>query len=236
MKKTLIIIPTFNEIENIPKLIENIKKLEPDTDILIVDDNSGDGTGDFIRKMKNNKIFLISRAHKMGIGSAHKDGIDYAYKNNYDFVITMDADGTHDPKYIHEMKKFNEEYDLINTNRFRNPKSLDDWPISRIIFTKIRFFLNLILLNVSYDSSGAYRCYNLKKINKEHILMSQSNSYSFFWESMFILKEKKYKIYEIPILLPYRKNGDSKITFLDILNSFFLIWIFFIKRIVGFYK
>lgn len=236
MKKTLIIIPTFNEIENIPKLIENIKKLEPDTDILIVDDNSGDGTGDFIRKMKNNKIFLISRAHKMGIGSAHKDGIDYAYKNNYDFVITMDADGTHDPKYIHEMKKFNEEYDLINTNRFLNPKSLDDWPISRIIFTKIRFFLNLILLNVSYDSSGAYRCYNLKKINKEHILMSQSNSYSFFWESMFILKEKKYKIYEIPILLPYRKNGDSKITFLDILNSFFLIWIFFIKRIVGFYK
>lgn len=236
MKKTLIIIPTFNEIENIPKLIENIKKLEPDTDILIVDDNSGDGTGDFIRKMENNKIFLISRAHKMGIGSAHKDGIDYAYKNNYDFVITMDADGTHDPKYIHEMKKFNEEYDLINTNRFLNPKSLDDWPISRIIFTKIRFFLNLILLNVSYDSSGAYRCYNLKKINKEHILMSQSNSYSFFWESMFILKEKKYKIYEIPILLPYRKNGDSKITFLDILNSFLLIWIFFIKRIVGFYK
>lgn len=236
MKKTLIIIPTFNEIENIPKLIENIKKLEPDTDILIVDDNSGDGTGDFIRKMENNKMFLISRAHKMGIGSAHKDGIDYAYKNNYDFVITMDADGTHDPKYIHEMKKFNEEYDLINTNRFLNPKSLDDWPISRIIFTKIRFFLNLILLNVSYDSSGAYRCYNLKKINKEHILMSQSNSYSFFWESMFILKEKKYKIYEIPILLPYRKNGDSKITFLDILNSFLLIWIFFIKRIVGFYK
>lgn len=236
MKKTLIIIPTFNEIENIPKLIENIKKLEPDTDILIVDDNSGDGTGDFIRKMENNKIFLISRAHKMGIGSAHKDGIDYAYKNNYDFVITMDADGTHDPKYIREMKKFNEEYDLINTNRFLNPKSLDDWPISRIIFTKIRFFLNLILLNVSYDSSGAYRCYNLKKINKEHILMSQSNSYSFFWESMFILKEKKYKIYEIPILLPYRKNGDSKITFLDILNSFLLIWIFFIKRIVGFYK
>jgi dolichol-phosphate mannosyltransferase len=234
MKKTLIIIPTFNEIENIPKLIENIKKLEPDTDILIVDDNSGDGTGDFIRKMENNKMFLISRAHKMGIGSAHKDGIDYAYKNNYDFVITMDADGTHDPKYIHEMKKFNEEYDLINTNRFLNPKSLDDWPISRIIFTKIRFFLNLILLNVSYDSSGAYRCYNLKKINKEHILMSQSNS--FFWESMFILKEKKYKIYEIPILLPYRKNGDSKITFLDILNSFLLIWIFFIKRIVGFYK
>ncbi len=236
MKKTLIIIPTYNEIENIPDLIKNINKLEPNSDILIVDDNSQDGTGDFVKKINNNKIFLISRPRKMGIGSAHKDGIKYAYENNYDFVITMDADGTHDPKYINEIKKFNNEYDLINTNRFLNSKSLDDWPISRIIFTKIRFFLNLILLNVSYDSSGAFRCYNLKKINQDHILMSQSNSYSFFWESMFILKEKKYKIYEIPILLPYRKNGDSKITILDIVNSFFLIWVFFIKRIMRFYK
>ena len=236
MKKTLIIIPTYNEIENIPDLIKNINKLEPNSDILIVDDNSQDGTGDFVKKINNNKIFLISRPRKMGIGSAHKDGIKYAYENNYDFVITMDADGTHDPKYINEIKKFNNEYDLINTNRFLNSKSLDDWPISRIIFTKIRFFLNLILLNVSYDSSGAFRSYNLKKINQDHILMSQSNSYSFFWESMFILKEKKYKIYEIPILLPYRKNGDSKITILDIVNSFFLIWVFFIKRIMRFYK
>tara|TARA_Y100000389_G_scaffold120331_1_gene117589 strand:- start:5225 stop:5935 length:711 start_codon:yes stop_codon:yes gene_type:complete len=236
MKKILIIIPTYNEIENIPNLINKIIKLEPQCNILIVDDNSQDGTGDFIKKINNKKIFLISRPNKMGIGSAHKDGIKYAYKNNYDFVITMDADGTHDPKYINLIKKFNNDYDLINTNRFLNSKSLDDWPISRIIFTKIRFFLNLVLLNVSYDSSGAYRCYNLKRINQKHILMSKSNSYSFFWESMFILKEKKYKIYEIPILLPYRKNGDSKITILDIINSFLLIWVFFIKRIIGFYK
>lgn len=236
MKDILIIIPTYNEIENIPNLIDRIKEIDPQSDILIVDDNSEDGTGEFIKKIKNNKIFLISRPNKMGIGSAHKDGIKYAYEHKYKFVITMDADGTHDPKYINEIKRFNEEYDLINTNRFLNPKSLDDWPISRIIFTKIRFFLNLILLNVSYDSSGAYRCYNLKKIKEEHILISKSNSYSFFWESMFILKEKKYKIFEIPILLPYRKNGDSKITFLDVLNSFLLIWVFFIKRIMGFYK
>lgn len=236
MKKILIIIPTYNEIENIPDLINNINILEPAADILIVDDNSEDGTGKFIKKIENERIALISRPGKMGIGSAHKDGIKYAYRNNYHFVITMDADGTHDPKYISEMKKFCEKYDLINTNRFLNTKSLDDWPISRIIFTKIRFFLNLILLNVSYDSSGAYRCYNLKRIKEEHILMSKSNSYSFFWESMFIFKEKKYKIFEIPILLPYRKNGDSKITTLDIINSFILIWIFFIKRIIGFYK
>lgn len=236
MKKTLIIIPTYNEIKNIPSLLEKVIKLQPSSDILIIDDNSEDGTGDFIKHYNNRKVFLISRPSKMGIGSAHKDGVKYAYENSYEIVVTMDADGTHDPKYIDEMKNYFNEYDLINTNRFLNPKSLDDWPISRIIFTKIRFFLNLFLLDVSYDSSGAFRCYNLKKINQEHILMSKSNSYSFFWESMFIFKEKKYKIYEIPILLPYRKNGDSKITFLDIINSFFLIWVFFIKRVIGFYK
>ena len=236
MRKTLIIIPTYNEIENIPSLLDNIIKLEPSSDILIVDDNSEDGTGNYVKKIDNNKIFLITRPGKMGIGSAHKDGLKYAYDRNYEIVITMDADGTHDPKYISEMKKDCDKYDLINTNRFLNSKSLDDWPLSRIIFTKVRFFLNLFLLGVSYDSSGAFRCYNLKKINQMHLFMSKSNSYSFFWESMFILKEKKYNIYEIPILLPYRKNGDSKITLLDILSSFFLIWVFFIKRVIGFYK
>lgn len=140
MKKTLIIIPTYNEIENIPGLIKNINILEPESDILVVDDNSKDGTGNFVKSIKSNKVFLMSRPSKMGIGSAHKDGIRYAYKNNYELVITMDADGTHDPKYINEMVKFYEQYDLINTNRFQNPKSLDDWPISRIIFTKIDFF------------------------------------------------------------------------------------------------
>ena len=104
MKKILIIIPTYNEIENIPDLINNINKLEPAADILIVDDNSEDGTGKFIKKIDNERIALISRPGKMGIGSAHKDGIKFAYKNNYDFVITMDADGTHDPKYIRDEK------------------------------------------------------------------------------------------------------------------------------------
>ena len=137
MKKTLIIIPTYNEIENIPGLIDDIKKLEPESDILIVDDNSEDGTGEFVKNVNSNKIFLISRPKKLGIGSAHKDGIRYAYANSYEIVITMDADGTHDPKYINHMKQYYEKYDLINTNRFLNPKSLDDWPISRIIFTKI---------------------------------------------------------------------------------------------------
>tara|TARA_B110000037_G_C17115616_1_gene503621 strand:+ start:1122 stop:1832 length:711 start_codon:yes stop_codon:yes gene_type:complete len=236
MKKTLIIIPTYNEFDNILPLIDSIKKLQPNCDILIIDDNSEDGTGNLIEKIKSDKIFLISRPQKMGIGSAHKDGISFAYDKNYEAVITMDADGTHDPRYIEEIKKYYNDYDLVNTNRFLDPRSLDDWPFSRIIFTKIRFFLNLILLNVSYDSSGAFRCYNLKKINPAHIFMSKSNSYSFFWESMFILKEKKYSIFEIPILLPYRKNGDSKITIFDIINSFILIWVFFLKRIIRLYK
>ena len=102
MKKTLIIIPTYNEIENIPDLIKNINILEPESDILVVDDNSKDGTGNFVKSIKSNKVFLMSRPSKMGIGSAHKDGIRYAYKNNYELAITMDADGTHDPKYINE--------------------------------------------------------------------------------------------------------------------------------------
>ena len=148
MKKTLIIIPTYNEIENIPDLLRNINKLQPNADILIVDDNSEDGTGRFIKKIDNEKIFLISRPGKMGIGSAHKDGIKFAYKNNYDFVITMDADGTHDPKYINEMKRFHEEYDLINTNRFLNPNL---WMIGQ--------YLELYLQKLDFFKLNSLECF-----------------------------------------------------------------------------
>ncbi len=233
----LIIIPTLNENKNIKKLFFQIKKLKSNFDILFIDDNSTDGTKQEIINFnkKFNNVKYIFRPKKLGIGSAHKIGLIYGYKKKYKKIITMDADGTHDPKYIKELINLSDEFDLIITNRFINPKSLKDWPLFRKILTSIRFYLINILLNFNYDSSGAYRCYNVKKIKINDILLAKDNSYSFFWESIFHLHRKNYSIKQISVNLPYRKLGSSKMKSQDIIYSLFYLFKYFIKNIFNNY-
>ena len=102
----------------------------------------------------------------------------------------MDADGTHNPKYIKNLIKYSTKYDLISTNRFKNKDSLIEWPMHRRFLTKIRFYLINILLNINYDSSGAYRCYNAKNIKLNDVLGAKNDGYSFFWESLYLLNKK----------------------------------------------
>ena len=202
--------------------------------ILFVDDNSTDGTREEILHLKkrNKSIFYIFRPKKMGIGSAHKDGLKFAYKKKYKIILTMDADGTHNPKYIKKLLKYSLNYDLISTNRFEQKNSLIEWPIQRRLLTRVRYYLINILLNISYDSSGAYRCYNAKNIKLNDILIAKNDGYSFFWESLYLLNKKKYSIKEIPIYLPYRKVGSSKMTIRDIIGSLLYLFKYSLKNLI----
>lgn len=230
----LLIIPTLNERKNITALIEKIRKINQKIDILFVDDNSTDGTREEILylKKRNKSIYYIFRPKKLGIGSAHKDGLKFAYKKKYKIILTMDADGTHNPKYIKNLIKYSTQYDLISTNRFENKDSLIEWPVHRRFLTKIRFYLINILLNINYDSSGAYRCYNAKNIKLNDVLDAKNDGYSFFWESLYLLNKKKYSIKEIPIYLPYRKVGSSKMKMRDIVGSLFYLFKYSIKNLI----
>ena len=107
-----------------------------------------------------------------------------------------------------------------------------EWPIQRRFLTKVRYYLINILLNISYDSSGAYRCYNSKRIKLNDILSAKNNGYSFFWESLYLLNKKKYSIKEIPIYLPYRKVGNSKMTIRDIIGSLFYLFKYSLKNLI----
>jgi dolichol-phosphate mannosyltransferase len=231
----LIIIPTLNEKKNIKKLFSQIQKLKINSDILFIDDNSDDGTRDEIISFskKNRNVKFIFRPKKLGIGSAHKVGLVYGYKKRYKKILTMDADGTHNPKYIKKMFYESKNFDMVITNRFMKSKSINDWPLFRKILTSIRFYFINILLNFNYDSSGAYRCYDTNKIKINHILLAKDNSYSFFWESIFHLHKKKYSIKQIAVDLPYRKLGSSKMRIKDIIYSLFYLFIYFIKNILS---
>lgn len=221
--KCLVIIPTLNENKNISILINKILSLSLKLTVLIIDDNSIDGTRDkilFLNK-KYKSIKYIFRPRRLGLGSAHKQGFKYALKKKFDLCITIDADLTHDPINIKKMLKIvsTNKFSIINTSRFMENNSLKDWPLLRIVITKIRYYLVSFLLGTKMDSSGGFRCYNLKKINKNDLFLSKNNSYFFLIESLFYFEKKKYLIKEIPIILPYRLYGSSKMKITDIFFS-----------------
>jgi len=229
--KILIIIPTLNEFGNIQKLYKKIQTVSKEINILFIDDNSIDGSKKTIinLKIKNKKVNYIFRDKKLGIGSAHKVGIKLAKKKNYRYVCTMDCDGTHDPKHIKKMLNKVKNSDLVISNRFLKKNSLKGWDLKRIIITKLRYYLIWILLGTKLDGSGGFRLYDLKKVKLKDILESKDDNYNFFWQSAFLLEHKKYKISEIPIDLPNRVIGSSKMKLKDIISGLFNLIIFFIK-------
>ena len=234
MYKILLAIPTFNESENVISLHKVIRKYNKKINILFIDDNSNDGTINKIKKIINidKKTFLVVREKKLGIGSAHKFAFKWAYKKRFKFLITMDADFSHDPKIINKMIKIKHKFHVVQTNRFLNKKSLSDWPAYRIVLTNLRYFVLCYLLEIKYDSSGAFRCYNLEKIKLSTLLEAKSNSYSFFWESMYIFCKKKYKIKELSMVQKYRVKGSSKLTIKEWINGLiYVFYIFFTKKL-----
>lgn len=225
MKKILIAIPTYNEADNIGPLYKRIKKTKIATDILFVDDNSKDGTSRIIKEIlkKDKSVFLISRKRKLGIGSAHQVAISFAYSRKYKNLITMDCDFTHRPE---DIKKFLEKKNtegVVVGSRYISKGSLSEWNIIRKTLTLTAHFLTKNLLNMPYDATSAFRLYNLEKIPRDIFLKVESSSYSFFFESMFILQVNKFKITQVSIELPARTYGNSKMTFKDIYTSLILL-------------
>ena len=224
--KVLIIIPTLNEEKNIYKLIKRLLSLYH-YDILVIDDNSKDKTIQILKKfkLKSKKFHFIVRKNKKGIGSAHLDGILYSYKKKYNYCITMDADGTHDPKKIEVMMNLvlYKKYAIINSSRFIKKKSLKDWPLIRKVITIFRYNLVRYILGTNYDSSGGFRCYNLNLINKNLFKKAKNKNYFFLIETLYILEKNKYNIFDIPVTLRYRTVGNSKMNLYYIFESLFAL-------------
>ena len=235
--KKLIIVPTLNEKKNILNLWNKINKTNINFDVLFIDDNSIDGSQEIIKKLakKSKKVKYIFRPKKMGIGSAHKDAFKWAYKKKYQILISIDADGTHDPRYLKLFINKIKNNDIVISNRFMKSNLLKNWPLFRVWLTFLRHSAICLLLSIPYDSSGAFRCIDCKKVSLSDLILAKDNGYSYFWESIFILHQKKYKIGQVAVSLPFRQVGESKISFKDIFFAIYYLLIVFIKKLFGKY-
>ena len=229
--KTLIAIATYNEYGNVALLLDSIINENLNCDILFIDDNSQDKTQEAIKSYqeKNSNIKLISREKKLGIGSAHLKALEFAYSNKYNFLITMDADFTHNPKYIKQMLKLNETYPLIIGSRHIEKNSIQSWPLFRKFLTYSAFYVTKNFLNIRFDATSGFRSYNLIEINQDLFKNIKSQSYSFFVETSYILN-RELTVKAIPIEMPIRFAEKSKMKITDMLATIFLIIRLFFRK------
>jgi dolichol-phosphate mannosyltransferase len=219
-RKILVMLPTYNERENVQKMCQDLSTVDIPADILFIDDNSPDGTGDVLDGLvkKNPRVLVIHRPGKMGIGSAHKDGIAWVYSHGYTHLVTMDCDFTHSPENIPDLLQCADEYDVVVGSRHMREDSLSGWNLWRKCITRTGHVLTTVLLKMPYDATGAFRLYRLDHIPPEIFRSVSSNGYSFFIESLAILNLNRFRIKEIPIALPPRTYGHSKLRFSDMIQ------------------
>jgi dolichol-phosphate mannosyltransferase len=219
-RKILVMLPTYNERENVQRMCQELTRIDIPADILFVDDNSPDGTGDLLDGLaeKVPHLLVMHRSGKLGIGSAHKDGIARAYSRGYTHLVTMDCDFTHCPKDIPVLLHHADEYDVVVGSRHMREDSLSGWNLWRKFVTKVGHVLTTVLLKMPYDATGAFRLYRLDRIPPEVFRSVESNGYSFFIESLAILNLNRFRIEEIPIALPPRTYGHSKLQVRDMVQ------------------
>ena len=222
-KKILVFTATYNEAGNINELINSIILQPTKLDLLIIDDNSPDGTSKIIEKNqeKFSNLYLIKRNCKLGLDTAHREAYEYALKKNYDCLITMDADFSHDPNEIINFINYLDEYSFVIGSRYmEGGKCLMKG--RRLILSKYgNLFMKLFLKIDCSEFTTSFRGFNIKKLNNFHLNQVYTNGYSFFMGTIYEIFNRKFSIKEIPITFKDRTKGYSKIPRIEIIRTLF---------------
>jgi dolichol-phosphate mannosyltransferase len=221
--KTLIIIPTYNEYENLPALLEEIFSYVPQTDILIVDDNSPDGTGELADKiaLTDKRVYAIHRPGKLGLGTAYVTGFKYAIAHDYDAAFEMDADFSHDPRYLPDFLAAIEHADLVIGSRYVPGGATPNWSIiRRFISGGGNIFARLVLGMSIHDCTAGYRCYRREVLESIDLESVESQGYGFQVELAYRVMKQGFCIVETPIVFMDRRVGKSKMSRKIVLEAF----------------
>lgn len=219
--RTLIFVPTYNERDNVERMVRELTALGLEADLLFMDDSSPDGTGDILDELAGElpSLSVVHRTSKLGIGSAHLAGIDWAYDNGYQRLVTLDCDFTHDPGDLNTLIQNSAGFDVTVGSRYLRAGSLPGWNALRRSLTGFGHVLTRYVLGIPFDSTGALRLYDLERIPRGVFARVKSQGYGFFFESMFVLVRSGCSVGEFPIVLPARTYGSSKMTIAETVRS-----------------
>lgn len=213
----VVIIPTYKEKENIEAIVSAISSLPGSFDMLIIDDNSPDGTADLVKKMQASypNLHLIERPGKKGLGTAYITGFDWSLKNGYDYIYEMDADFSHDPKDLLKLYKTCHEdgADMAIGSRYVSGVNVVDWPLSRVLMSYFAsIYVRLVTGMRVMDTTAGFKCYKREVLENIRCYDIKSKGYAFQIEMKFTAWKLGYKIVEVPIIFRDRKLGTSKMT------------------------
>ena len=224
----LIVVPTYNEIENIERLISEIGRAGGDRfDILFVDDNSPDGTGQLIEKirLRQDNIFALHRQGKMGLGSAYLDGFQYGVKRGYDYIFEMDADLSHEPKYLPEMLEKLNDFDIVVSSRFMgNLRNINTTPFRILTSLIAAIYMRLSLGLTCSDPMAGFVGYRRRVLEGLEYPLFFAKGYAFQAEVKYRCKTVGFRMAEIPIAFKARKASASKMSKKDIIEAMVLPW------------
>ncbi len=237
--KTLIIIPTYNEIDNIEKLLEQVLAKSETIEVLVIDDNSPDGTALRVKFMQSSepRIHILERPGKMGLGSAYVTGFKYALERDYDYIMEMDADFSHNPEDIPLLLNAAKKYDLVIGSRYCEGVNIIHWPIKRLL---ISYFASKYVRTITRmpvkDPTSGFKCFQRKVLENIDLDKILSDGYAFQIEMNFRAWVKGFHIKEIPIVFTERKNGVSKMSRRIVWEAAWMVWRLEVMKILGLLK
>ncbi len=218
MSDSLVIIPTYNEKENIERLIKKVFSLSVDFDILVIDDNSPDGTSEIVKSLLSvysDKLFLKTREGKLGLGTAYIAGFEWALKRDYRFIFEMDADFSHNPEDLIRLYNTckNEGYDLAIGSRYIDGVNVINWPMGRVLMSYYASaYVRLVTGMKIRDTTAGFKCYRREVLETINLNKIKFTGYAFQIEMKFATWKHGFKIKEVPIIFTDRTEGDSKMS------------------------
>ena len=227
MNQTVIIVPTFNERDNLPRMVQKLLSLPVAVDVLVVDDNSPDGTGKLADELaaQHPQIHILHRSEKNGLGRAYLAGFKWALEKNYEFIFEMDCDFSHDPEEIPNFLKAAEHADLVLGSRYDGGVRVLNWPLRRLLLSRCAGVYVWFVTGMPFtDPTGGFKCFRRRALQALKFEAVHSNGYSFQIEMTHRLWRAGFKVVEVPITFADRVHGTSKLSRHIVLEAFWMVW------------
>lgn len=234
--RALIIFPTYNERENIEKIVHAVLPMDVRIHVLIVDDNSPDGTGEIADQLaaREDKVNVLHREKKEGLGKAYIAGFKWAIKREFDYIFEMDADFSHGPEYIRDFLREIKDYDLVIGSRYISGVNVINWPMSRLLLSYFANLYSRIITGLPLkDATGGFKCFRREVLEQIDLDASQASGYVFQIEISMRVWKKGFRIKEIPIIFVDRTAGVSKMSKKIMREAIWMVWWLRIKAMFG---